>query len=86
MMRRGSRCLCGLVDMLSNPLVNTFNGMSGGGAMPGGGGDNEEEEVKQIVRNVCEMELYKDRRVTKLDIDDLLGLLAEFNKRGVHFC
>ena len=38
------------------------------------------------MRNVCEMELYKDRRVTKLDIDDLLGLLAEFNKRGVHFC
>jgi hypothetical protein len=58
--------------------------LEGGGA--GAGGDNEEEEVKQIVRNVCEMELYKDRRVTKLDIDDLLGLLAEFNKRGVHFC
>jgi 18S rRNA (adenine1779-N6/adenine1780-N6)-dimethyltransferase len=57
-----------------------------GGGGKGAGGDNEEEEVKQIVRNVCEMELYKDRRVTKLDIDDLLGLLAEFNKRGVHFC
>ena len=47
---------------------------------------SEEDEVKGIIRSVCEMELYKDRRVTRLDIDDLLGLLAEFNKRGVHFC
>jgi hypothetical protein len=29
------------------------------------------------------MEQWKDKR--KLDLDDFLALLAEFNKRGVHF-
>ena len=42
-------------------------------------------DVKQVLLDVCEMDLYKDRRVAKMDIDDFMGLLAEFNSRGIHF-
>jgi len=31
------------------------------------------------------MEQWKDKRASKLDLDDFLALLAEFNKRGIHF-
>ena len=44
-----------------------------------------EIDVKKVIAEVCEMEEYKDKRVTRLDIDDLLKLLAEFNERGIHF-
>ncbi|GMI06701.1 hypothetical protein TrVE_jg8085 [Triparma verrucosa] len=44
-----------------------------------------EIDVKKVIAEVCETEEYKDKRVTRLDIDDLLKLLAEFNERGIHF-
>ena len=50
-----------------------------------GNGMDEEVDVKQVLTEVCEMEKYKDRRVAKMDIDDFLGLLAEFNRRQIHF-
>lgn len=46
------------------------------------------EEVKtseQIIEEVVAMEQWKNKRASKLDLDDFLALLAEFNKRGVHF-
>ena len=49
---------------------------------------DEEEEVKtseQIIEEVVAMEQWKNKRASKLDLDDFLALLAEFNKRGVHF-
>ena len=71
---------------------NTFklleDNMKTAAALEGKGkreGMDEVIDVKSIVVEVCEMEKYKDKRVTRLDIDDLLGLLAEFNKRGIHF-
>ena len=48
----------------------------------------DEEEVKtseQIIEEVVAMEQWKNKRASKLDLDDFLALLAEFNKRGVHF-
>ena len=48
-------------------------------------GAGETVDVKEVVRVVCEMEGYKDVRVTRLGVDELLKLLAEFNSRGVHF-
>ena len=47
-----------------------------------------EEELKgadEIIEEVVNMEQWKDKRANKLDLDDFLALLAEFNKRGVHF-
>ena len=37
------------------------------------------------VEEVVSMDQWKDKRASKLDLDDFLALLAEFNKRGVHF-
>ena len=47
--------------------------------------DEEEKTAEQIIEEVVAMEQWKDKRASKLDLDDFLALLAEFNKRGVHF-
>ena len=49
--------------------------------------DNDEEvkTSEQIIEEVVAMEQWKNKRASKLDLDDFLALLAEFNKRGVHF-
>eukprot|EP00584_Thalassiosira_punctigera_P009357 CAMPEP_0172540818 /NCGR_PEP_ID=MMETSP1067-20121228/11744_1 /TAXON_ID=265564 ORGANISM="Thalassiosira punctigera, Strain Tpunct2005C2" /NCGR_SAMPLE_ID=MMETSP1067 /ASSEMBLY_ACC=CAM_ASM_000444 /LENGTH=338 /DNA_ID=CAMNT_0013326735 /DNA_START=65 /DNA_END=1081 /DNA_ORIENTATION=- len=47
--------------------------------------DDEEKTADQIIEEVVAMEQWKDKRASKLDLDDFLALLAEFNKRGVHF-
>jgi 18S rRNA (adenine1779-N6/adenine1780-N6)-dimethyltransferase len=47
--------------------------------------DVEEKNADVIIEEVVAMEQWKDKRASKLDLDDFLALLAEFNKRGVHF-
>ena len=48
--------------------------------------DTEEEKgADEIIEEVVGMEQWKDKRANKLDLDDFLALLTEFNKRGVHF-
>lgn len=43
------------------------------------------ERMKGIIEEVCALEQFKEKRAAKMDQDDFLSLLAEFNKRGVHF-
>lgn len=50
-----------------------------------GEGKAAKEQVKRLVEEVCALEEFKDKRAAKMDLDDFLALLAEFNKRGVHF-
>ena len=45
----------------------------------------EEKGADEIIEEVVGMEQWKDKRANKLDLDDFLALLTEFNKRGVHF-
>lgn len=42
-------------------------------------------KVEDIVEEVVTMEQFKDQRSGKMELDDFLELLAEFNKRGIHF-
>uniref|UniRef100_A0A7S3V6V6 rRNA adenine N(6)-methyltransferase n=1 Tax=Chaetoceros debilis TaxID=122233 RepID=A0A7S3V6V6_9STRA len=54
------------------------------------GNDGDEEmnglkSVEDILEEVTTMEEWVGRRASKLDLDDFLSLLAEFNSRGVHF-
>ncbi|KAL3790597.1 hypothetical protein HJC23_008803 [Cyclotella cryptica] len=44
-----------------------------------------EKGAEQIIEEVVALEQWKDKRASKLDLDDFLSLLAEFNKRGIHF-
>jgi 18S rRNA (adenine1779-N6/adenine1780-N6)-dimethyltransferase len=37
------------------------------------------------VEEVVALPQFKDKRAAKMDLDDFLALLAEFNSRGVHF-
>lgn len=48
------------------------------------GGGNK-SRIKALVEEVCALDSFKDKRAAKMDLDDFLALLAEFNKRGVHF-
>lgn len=48
--------------------------------------DNEEmKDVSTILQDVVTMPKWEGKRASKLDLDDFLDLLAEFNKRGIHF-
>jgi len=47
--------------------------------------DDDEKTSEQIIEEVTNMERWKGKRASKLDLDDFLALLAEFNSRGVHF-
>ena len=47
--------------------------------------DDAQKGADEIIEEVVNMEQWKDKRANKLDLDDFLALLAEFNKRGVHF-
>lgn len=47
--------------------------------------EGDDKGAEQIIEEVVEMERWKGKRASKLDLDDFLALLAEFNKNGVHF-
>lgn len=53
------------------------------------GGRKEEgkqyEEIRALVEEVVALPAFEGKRAAKMDLDDFLALLAEFNSRGVHF-
>jgi len=46
---------------------------------------SSQQNVKDIIEEVTGLEEWVGKRSSKLDLDDFLSLLAEFNKRGIHF-
>ncbi|KAH8074125.1 rRNA (adenine-N6,N6-)-dimethyltransferase [Aureococcus anophagefferens] len=42
-------------------------------------------DVKALVEAIMEDPRFKDKRAAKMDLDDLLALLAAFNEKGLHF-
>lgn len=48
------------------------------------GGDTE-CTVQEIIEDILEQEQWRNHRASKLDLDDFLQLLVEFNSRGIHF-
>ncbi len=51
----------------------------------GKGGMKQFEHIKALVEEVVALPQFKEKRAAKMDLDDFLSLLAEFNQRGVHF-
>jgi len=53
----------------------------------GGDGDAtmDDRSVSEIVEGILEQEQWKGQRASKLDLDDFLQLLSEFNEAGIHF-
>lgn len=43
------------------------------------------KSVEEILEEVCSKEEWVGKRASKLDLDDFLSLLADFNSRGIHF-
>ncbi len=51
-------------------------------------GDDEMKDtqsIEEIIEEVTTKEEWEGKRASKLDLDDLLALLADFNSRGIHF-
>ena len=44
-----------------------------------------EHTVQEIIEDILEQEQWRNQRASKLDLDDFLQLLVEFNSRGIHF-
>jgi 18S rRNA (adenine1779-N6/adenine1780-N6)-dimethyltransferase len=49
------------------------------------GMEEDNRPVLDIIEEILSQEAYKNQRASKLDLDDFLGLLAEFNAKGIHF-
>lgn len=49
------------------------------------GGKEGQKTIAAIIEEVVSMPKWEGKRASKLDLDDFLDLLAEFNKRGIHF-
>jgi 18S rRNA (adenine1779-N6/adenine1780-N6)-dimethyltransferase len=45
----------------------------------------DQKGVLEIIEEVVAQDEWKDKRASKLDLDDFLSLLADFNSRGIHF-
>lgn len=48
--------------------------------------DDDDRTILEIVEDILGREPWKGQRASKLDIDDFLQLLSEFNEAGIHFC
>ena len=47
--------------------------------------DTDNRLTSEIVESILEQEKWKGQRASKLDLDDFLQLLSEFNDAGIHF-
>ena len=46
---------------------------------------DDDRTTIQILEDILEQEQWKGKRASKLDLDDFLQLLVEFNAAGIHF-
>lgn len=47
--------------------------------------DMDERPVQDLIEEILRKECWKDKRASKLDLDEFLQLLSEFNEAGIHF-
>jgi 18S rRNA (adenine1779-N6/adenine1780-N6)-dimethyltransferase len=47
--------------------------------------EDEKKSIPELLEEVVSSETWAGKRASKLDLDDFLCLLADFNKRGIHF-
>lgn len=47
--------------------------------------NTNDKSIEAILEEVCSKEEWIGKRASKLDLDDFLSLLADFNSRGIHF-
>jgi hypothetical protein len=72
-------------NMKTQRALNGHNNYNNNDRMMVENVEEDEKTSEQIIEEVVSMAQWKDKRASKLDLDDFLALLAEFNKRGVHF-
>lgn len=47
--------------------------------------DQKDKSVGDILEEITCREPWKGQRASKMDLDDFLQLLSEFNEAGIHF-
>jgi hypothetical protein len=47
--------------------------------------DEKDKSVGEILEEITSREPWKGQRASKMDQDDFLQLLSEFNEAGIHF-
>jgi len=45
----------------------------------------DDRPAQAIMEEILEREAWRGQRASKLDLDDFLQLLSEFNEAGIHF-
>lgn len=46
---------------------------------------DDSRSIQTVVEEILEREPWKGQRASKMDLDDFLQLLQEFNEAGIHF-
>jgi hypothetical protein len=57
----------------------------GGAQVPMDEDNDKDKSVGDILEEITGREPWKGQRASKMDLDDFLQLLTEFNKAGIHF-
>lgn len=47
--------------------------------------DEDDRPCSEILEEILAREAWNGKRAAKLDLDDFLHLLTEFNESGIHF-
>lgn len=47
--------------------------------------DQNKRPIRDVIEEILSTEQWKGKRASKLDLDDFLQLLAEFNAQYIHF-
>lgn len=48
--------------------------------------EDNEKSIKEVLEEILGKEPWANQRASKMDLDDFLQLLSEFNTAGIHFC
>jgi 18S rRNA (adenine1779-N6/adenine1780-N6)-dimethyltransferase len=63
------------IQSLNNTKIATINNDD----------NTDTRTISEILEDILEQEQWKGKRASKLDLDDFLQLLVEFNTAGIHF-
>ena len=66
-------------------ITSTTTPSTGTGTKMSSNDVDAEHTVQEIIEDILEQEQWRNQRASKLDLDDFLQLLVEFNSRGIHF-
>ena len=71
---------------LSLQNINAAGGAADAAMKDNDNNDDAKQSIAAILEDILGKPQWKGKRASKLDLDDFLQLLSDFNQEGIHFC